>query len=268
MWLPRRQGRRSETGHKSDTEMGRHPTPRGGRRPAGRPLCFQRLRCIMSNFPISRRLVASRATRRTPPHKPWRRYRPRPDVLEERRVLTPFLWTGAVNNNWTNPGNWVMLRPPTTIPRIRARPKTTPTSTPRTPPARSSRPNVNLNANITVGNVQISPTYPGTITLSTGNTAHILTVTRQYQQYGGTIAGPGTLFLGAAGGAATSDIISGPAKIAGGNALVDVRSGSTLGSRGPRWAPTNSSHSTTPSSRLRPAGASPSAGIPRYRPTR
>jgi hypothetical protein len=155
---------------------------------------------------------------------PAHRSRPQAEVLEDRRVLTPFLWTGAVNHDWTNPGNWVALEPANNTSKYPSTSSDFAIVNKLSHVAKVVRSDVNLDANISVGTIELDS---GGINLYKGQTPRTLTVTTSYRQDGGTVSGPGTLFLGAAGavGGATA-LIAAPSQITG--ALVDVRPKSTL----------------------------------------
>jgi hypothetical protein len=155
--------------------------------------------------------------------------------LEDRCVLSTFTWIGAAGKAdpfWTTPANWKSDDGNTSYPKPG---DTAQFKSPDKFPVLNA--NVNLKSNVTVDKVLIDANYPGTITLANADQqpkSFDLTVRSTYTQLSGTIAGSGTLFIGAP----LSDLnrpkatatIGGPVTLKGGANLgnLEVLEGGTL----------------------------------------
>jgi hypothetical protein len=146
-------------------------------------------------------------------------------MLEERRLLSSFLWTGAVSDSWRDPKNWVSLD---NDPDKSGYPRSD-KDVANFDPANRAGKNADAalrSGDLTLGSVFIAASYTGTITLWTGD----LAITNRYLQAGGTLAGWGNLIVGTPRTVAIAEI-DGPAKFVGkgvSNGKVDVLDGSYL----------------------------------------
>jgi hypothetical protein len=146
-------------------------------------------------------------------------------------VLTEFIWTGADSTAWNVAANWVDLETGNVATDY---PRTTNDVAVFDPANRLGREvntDADLGSDVTVGTVFLASRYTGTVSLRTAaNRSADLTITKVYDQYGGTLGGPGTLVLGGTGSSAKG-AIKGSSQLNGdpaGFSSVVVQAGSSL----------------------------------------